>query len=136
MGALFKCKANNLVPKPPTTFVWSSHTQGHYPIVLITPQPGPRWLGTSHKPLSSSKLFKLSNPHPTNLPCPFFSLGTHNKDSCPHFLLSLCLLMNPSSSLHAPPSHGLLCSPLLGSVSITKYLFKHNCLLICWPNYT
>lgn len=111
-STLFICKPLNPKPKPQFSYLWSSHTQGHYAPALIIPGTGTRQLGTVPVPQSMLRLCK---------PVPASETTTKALD-----LLSLCLLTDAG----APPWCGL--TLLLGPVSTIKYLYSGNDLLICY----
>ena len=74
------------------------------------------------------KLFTVADAKPTHLACPVPSHGNHDKDSCPRFTLSFCLLTNGAEA--SPLGHASMVCPLpLGTVN---YLFSPIFMDIKW----
>lgn len=101
-GVFFIMQTNQSRGHTPTAFFTElsqgSHTLGHHPPALITPELGSRQLGTVLMPQILLKLFSLAYQ---DLPVP--SYRHYNEDSCPHFSLapsaSWLILTLPSMAL-------------------------------------
>ena len=105
------CKPTNAESTPAaTSFLF--HTQGHYPSALITPEPGPRPLGTAPMSQSPLKSLQLASPKPARSSSHVPSLRNHNKVSLP-LLTDWCCPMWPRVALC-----GVLCPLLWGTVSL------------------
>lgn len=123
-----------------------AHTQPHSgPLSLCPNHPGSgaRQLGIIAMPQSPLKLFKLVNPEAANVASPVPSCRNHNKGSCPHSPLSLCLLTSPGTLSGTPLSlvyylPVLWCAPSFWELWVTNSLFNVNHLLLAlWcPNFS
>ena len=81
-------------------------------------------------PQTLLKILRLADPRSVHRASPVPFYRGHNKGSCPHFPLSLCLLTEPGASLGGPCECGL--SPPWGSVR-HKLSLEWRSSLGLWP---